>query len=114
MKLNQILKTYLQKQLQIGLVVLFLFVCMVLTPTNAQNTAAQGKDTAILQMVEVEQLPEFPGGDNALHKFLFDNLRYPERAKGEGMQGSVAVGFIVAKDGSITEVEVRKSSGPLF
>ena len=99
---------------QVGFVAVFLFAGMVFTPINAQNTATQGKDTAILQMVEVEQLPEFPGGDNALRKFLVDNLRYPELAKAKNMQGSVTVGFIVAKDGSITEVEVRKSSGHLI
>ena len=53
----------------------------------------------------VEQMPEFPGGDEAMFKYLSDNLSYPQNAREAGIQGKVMVGFVVEADGSITEVK---------
>ncbi len=53
----------------------------------------------------VEQMPEFPGGDEAMFKYLSDNLSYPKQAREAGIQGKVMVGFVVEADGSITEVK---------
>jgi len=56
--------------------------------------------------IVVETMPEFPGGRTALYKFLADNIKYPEKAKKDGIQGRVFVNFIVEKDGSVTNVKV--------
>ena len=53
----------------------------------------------------VEQMPEFPGGDEAMFKYLSDNLSYPQNAREAGIQGKVMVGFVLEADGSITEVK---------
>ena len=53
----------------------------------------------------VEQMPEFPGGDEAMFKYLSDNLSYPKQAREAGIQGKVLVGFVVEADGRITEVK---------
>ena len=106
MKSNQWIKTIF---LQIGFVAAFLFAGIVFMPVNAQNTAAQGKDTSIHQATNVEQLPEFPGGDNALRKFLIDNLTYPNLARSLGIDGLVEVSFVVNKDGAISDVTVARS-----
>ena len=53
----------------------------------------------------VEQMPEFPGGDKAMFKYLSDNLYYPKQAREAGIQGRVLVGFVVEADGRITEVK---------
>jgi TonB family protein len=50
-----------------------------------------------------EQAPEFPGGYEALQTFLATNLRYPEEAKKQKVEGDVLVKYIVKKDGSITQ-----------
>ena len=55
--------------------------------------------------IVVEQMPEFPGGDKAMFKYLSDNLSYPKQAREAGIQGKVMVGFVVEADGSITEVK---------
>ena len=55
--------------------------------------------------IVVEQMPEFPGGDKAMFKFLSDNLSYPKQAREAGIQGRVLVGFVVEADGRITEVK---------
>lgn len=60
----------------------------------------------------VEQMPAFPGGDAALMKYLQENTQYPTIAAENGVQGRVVVGFVVEKDGSITDVTVIKSQDP--
>ena len=62
----------------------------------------------------VEQMPAFPGGQAALMQFLAKNLRYPEEAHKNNIQGRVIVTFDVEKDGSITEARVVKSVNPLL
>lgn len=60
----------------------------------------------------VEQMPTFPGGDAALMKYLRDNIHYPTVAAENGVQGRVVVGFVVEKDGSITDVNILKGQDP--
>jgi len=62
--------------------------------------------------VMVEQMPEFPGGEQELWNFLSSNMRYPVIAMENNIQGEVVVQFIVEKDGSITDVQVVKSVDP--
>ena len=50
--------------------------------------------------------PEFPGGMEALMKFLSENVCYPEEAYKAGIQGRVVVSFIIEPDGSISNVQV--------
>ena len=54
----------------------------------------------------VEQQPEFPGGNEALFKFLSDNIVYPKLAQDEGYSGKVYVQFVIRKDGSVKDVNV--------
>ena len=60
----------------------------------------------------VEQMPMFPGGDAALMGYLRDNMHYPTVAAENGVQGRVVVGFVVERDGSITDVNVLRSVDP--
>ena len=60
----------------------------------------------------VEENAAFPGGDEALTKFLYDNLVYPRAAKDAGIQGKVVVEFVVEKDGRLTNVKVKRSVAP--
>ena len=57
----------------------------------------------------VEQMPEFPGGMQALMAYLSKNIKYPSVAQDNGIQGRVLVSFVVNKDGSIVDPEVIKS-----
>jgi protein TonB len=54
----------------------------------------------------VEQMPEFPGGEEALGLYLSNHIRYPAIARENGIQGTVFLQFVVNKDGSITDVKV--------
>ena len=61
--------------------------------------------------VVVESMPEFPGGQQALFKYLSENVKYPVIAQENGIQGRVICQFVVNKDGSIVDVEVIRSGG---
>ena len=63
---------------------------------------------------QVEEMPSFPGGSNALSSFIAANLKYPVVAQENGIQGRVVVKFVVDKDGRITDVEITRSVDPSF
>ncbi len=58
-----------------------------------------------------EQMPEFPGGMQALGKFLATNLHYPAQARSVNIQGRVFVNFMIEKDGSVTSVNILRGIG---
>jgi len=59
----------------------------------------------------VDQLPEFPGGEDELIRYLSEHIQYPERAREQGAQGKVVVGFVVNKDGLIDELKLKRGIG---
>ena len=60
----------------------------------------------------VEQMPMYPGGNAALMGYLRDNIKYPTVAAENGVQGRVVVGFVVERDGSITDVNILRGVDP--
>lgn len=62
----------------------------------------------------VEQMPEYPGGQEELMKFLQTNVKYPKEATDKGIQGRVLVQFIVKSDGTIADAEVVRKAHPLL
>ena len=81
---------------------------------NAQNKkvkkAQTHKDTTTDDKVYdvCEQMPTYEGGDAALLKYLGENWKLPDEYKERGIQGRMVVGFIVEKDGSLTNVKVLR------
>jgi protein TonB len=59
----------------------------------------------------VEDMPEFPGGEGELKKYLGNNIKYPPMAKEAGITGRVFVSFIVLEDGSISDVKILRGIG---
>ncbi len=57
----------------------------------------------------VEQMPQFPGGDEALIKYLSSHINYPPMAAENDIQGRVVVAFVVDKTGKVGEVNVVRS-----
>ena len=56
--------------------------------------------------IRVEKMPEFPGGQEALNRFLVRNIKYPLLAQENGIQGRVICQFVVNSDGSIVDIAV--------
>lgn len=80
------------------------------TGTERQTSAKPRVDPhKVYNSSEVEQKPEYPGGYQALSDYIAKSIRYPWICKEQKIQGDVLVGFIVEKDGSISDVNaVRK------
>ena len=59
----------------------------------------------------VEEMPQYPGGENALMDYVSKNVVYPKEAQEKGISGRVFVSFIVEKDGSVSNVKVMRGIG---
>lgn len=60
----------------------------------------------------VEDMPEFPGGELALRKWIANEIKYPVIAQENGIQGKVYVTFVVGKDGSVNNATVARGVDP--
>jgi protein TonB len=58
--------------------------------------------------VSVEEMPSFPGGEEALFKYLGKNINYPAMEKDAGISGTVYVYFVINKEGKVSNAEVRR------
>ena len=67
------------------------------------------EETPVEIFKSVEQMPQFPGGDEALIKFLSSHINYPPMAAENNVQGRVVVAFVVDKTGKVGEVKVVRS-----
>lgn len=68
----------------------------------------------ICEMPGPAVMPEYPGGQEALAKFMVDEVKYPKKAKKQSIEGRVYVSFVVDKDGSVTDVAIAKGVDPLL
>ena len=60
----------------------------------------------------VEEMPEFPGGEQALREYLGNHIKYPEIAQKKGIQGKVYVTFTVTKTGTIADAKIARGVDP--
>jgi len=60
-----------------------------------------------------QQMPQYPGGDTELIRYIGNSLRYPTIAAESGIEGRVVLRFVVGKDGSVSDVQVVKTLDPL-
>lgn len=96
--------------------ILFILFCLSMQfIALGQNTADSTKTLNNIANDEVfnlvEEMPDFPGGDKARIKFLARNLRYPKEARENIIDGVVYIEFIVEKDGSLTNIKVKRGIG---
>lgn len=84
-------------------------VCGLMT-AHAQKTVVSQTNQKVFDAVE--QMPEYPGGMQAMMEFLQTNMKYPEDAAKQKVEGRVMVQFVVETDGSITDVHVAKQVFP--
>lgn len=73
---------------------------------------AKEKETSQEEFELVEVMPEFPGGNVELRRFILMNLRYPEKAMKEGIQGKVFVYFTIDENGKVVHPKVMRSISP--
>ncbi len=70
---------------------------------------ATSKEDTVYQIAE--EMPKFPGGEQAMIKFVAENINYPQEAKDKEIAGRVFVSFVVEKDGSVSNVKVVRGIG---
>lgn len=87
--------------------VIFLLISTCLCAQN--NPQGNAKDSVY---AFTEEPPKFPGGDVSLNKFLSVNIRYPEKARREHIEGKALIKFVVTEDGSVSNVTVVRSVSP--
>lgn len=83
---------------------ILIFMCV-------QHVAGQSKPTSSRQVYEVQDIdnkPEFPGGAQAISKFIASNYRLPDM---DSYNGQVIINFIVEIDGSLTDIYVVRDIG---
>jgi periplasmic protein TonB len=82
-----------------------------------QHTEIEFIESAVEEVAEeeiftiVEDMPSFPGGEEALFKYLAQNIKYPQIAKEAGITGRVFVNFVIDKEGNVTDVKVLRGIG---
>lgn len=83
-----------------------------ITEPFKDTDSLSGKDMTVGGVFTyVEEMPEFPGGENAMLGYLAKNIRYPSEARETSISGTVYISFIVHKDGSIGEIELLRGIG---
>lgn len=83
---------------------------LVLLFSFMTSTAQTKKNNMVFDVVEV--MPQFPGGQIAMLKYIMENIKYPKQIMEEGIQGRVTVSFIVEKDGRVSNVRLLRSVQP--
>lgn len=59
---------------------------------------------------KLDKMPQFPGGNEAMYTFIGQKVKYPEVAKKKGLEGTAHIKFMIKADGSLEDVQVKKSS----
>lgn len=83
-------------------------------PVTAASDSSSMPAERIYETYEIEKLPMFPGGEVALHKYLRDSLTFPPITRESNMPGTIAVSFVVGKDGTISGIKTLKDPGNGF
>ena len=83
--------------------------CTATAPVTLLKDTVTGEDKRVFMVCE--KAPEFPGGTEAMMRFLATNIKYPADAVATGASGNVYVKFVVEADGSVSNIELMRSSG---
>ena len=84
---------------------------VALDPTTESINPEARYEGRLYDLGTVEFAPEYPGGQKALAKYLGSHLRYPVQARENNIQGKVYIGFVVEKNGNLSDFKVIKGIG---
>ncbi len=96
----------MKKLIPINLLMITVFIC-----ANLFTTLAYSQENSTEIYTTVEKQPQFPGGTDALMKYLNKSIQYPADAIEKGIQGSVYITFVVEADGSLSNTKVLRGIG---
>lgn len=87
-----------------------IFIICLLMPTLVKAQTEKSDEV----FLSVEQMPEYPGGEDALFDFIRTNVTYPVLAKERGLQGIVYVAFVISKEGKVGDIKIMRGIDPLL
>lgn len=87
-----------------------LMAIFCLSTVSAQKTVVAKKNQKVYDVVE--EMPAYPGGQIAMWEYLTQNVKYPEDAEKQKVEGRVIATFVVETDGTITDVRAVKQVFP--
>ena len=87
------------------------FANTALAQSDPPTPPAPPKEEKSYELFDISKPPSFPGGEREMLKFLSENIKYPALARENNIQGTVALTFVVDKDGSIADVNIIKDIG---
>lgn len=92
---------------------LSLFTALIMVFAFSLNVNAQEKksDNSDVVFTVVENEAEFPGGVEAMNRFMAENIKYPTLAKQKNIEGKVIISFIVEKNGTLSDIRTIKDIG---
>ncbi len=73
-----------------------------------EKTAPSDSDSTVYDLVSIEKPASFPGGDSELNSFLSKNIKYPEIARKNKVEGKVFISFVIDKKGVVTKIKIMK------
>ena len=88
-----------------------LFLIMFFMAFVSVNAYSQSKEQDDAVYSIVSEQPSFPGGMQEMMKFISENRKYPAEAKAKEIHGKVIVAFVVERDGSLSDVKIRRGIG---
>ena len=100
------------------LLTLPVFALLILLNTQCDNTKPNEEKKSVpateVETIQdsihrvTEVMPQYPGGPNEMMRYIQENIKYPQSAKDNKIEGRVYVSFVVEKDGSITNAAVMR------
>ncbi len=103
------MKNFIQKSVLLAVMVFGVMVSYAQIERSSEAVKYADESHQVFQVVE--QAARFPGGFDKMNKFLSDNIKYPEKARKDNVQGRVMLSFIIETDGSISDVKVLRGIG---
>ena len=86
-----------------------LFLVLFITANAVAQVLPEKSPNRDDTFIVVEQMPEYPGGQAAMMKYISSSLIYPESAADKEIEGKVLVSFVVDKTGKVGDVKIKKS-----
>ena len=88
-----------------------LFLIVFFMAFVSVNAYSQSKEQDDAVYSTVSEQPSFPEGMQKMMKFISENRKYPAEAKAKDIHGKVIVAFVVERDGSLSDVKIRRGIG---
>ncbi len=89
--------------------IILVCISIAIKASAQEKSAASNKEKAVYSIVE--EMPQYPGGDDARINFIVKNIKYPEAARNSNIQGTVYVSFVIDTLGKVTNAKIIRGIG---